>query len=842
MGFQSGLTGLSVFSKSLDVIGNNIANANTVAMKTSRTEYADLASKQVGGGSEVGFGVSVATVAQQFTQGNMSVTGNALDIAINGNGFFQVINPSGTKAYTRDGQFKVDKDGNLITNSGALVMGYKTDKLGIPSSPVLPTKMTVPTGAPIPASETKNIIAGFNLTNRAKGAAESTPPTPIATYGTTITTFDAQGSEIPVSLYFSRGLSIPADTLKGIPAKDVWYVYDNNNVAAGDLEIKETLANAEPQKAVVAAANDALNIAKLPETITTAITTVEANKTSSASDYSFASTAAPRTAFWVNDYFVTNGTFPTDAWINAKLALEGVTEPISGELMGKLQRAKMLADAAQLANDAALAADQAVKDSPLPEIAPKPTPHITKLFPSDGAMKAYESGIKPVAYIPASSTDVQIKFYSREADDDLQVFTKDGKHLIGTDFKDRVWTNNGIRTPGDVEKKVFSEAEFNPDAVYDGSQLLKGSSGKTLAGSYNGMNFTYSGDSFDFNKNYNESITIDQVTEDLFLFSVGRGWFDAGVSGTFPPSPNTPAPITKQSLIAEAGIKRAAAAKALKDAQAAAVSAKNAIVTAYNANNANSTLSQLVTATTVTVTKVADAIAAVEKTGVSDKTENLKGAISEQLALSDSDSRRTKALYKLEFTEDGKLIATYENGKDEFAGIFTPSETKGILSHTIDPSKSKPSSIVKPFNVSIDLSAATQFSDAFAVNKLTQDGYTSGSLTGLSVNSTGEIITNYSNGQTQVQGKLVLADFRNTQGLTNVGAGNYIETLLSGNPVIGVAGVGSFGTLRSGALEDSNVDLTKELVDMMIAQRSYQASAQNIKTQDQIMSTMVNIR
>ncbi len=85
-------------------------------------------------------------------------------------------------------------------------------------------------------------------------------------------------------------------------------------------------------------------------------------------------------------------------------------------------------------------------------------------------------------------------------------------------------------------------------------------------------------------------------------------------------------------------------------------------------------------------------------------------------------------------------------------------------------------------------------------------------------------------------------NFRNVQGLEPVGGNNWIETAESGQPVLGVPGEGKFGALRSGALEDSNVDLTAELVNMMTAQRNYQANAQTIKTQDQVMSTLVNLR
>ena len=142
----------------------------------------------------------------------------------------------------------------------------------------------------------------------------------------------------------------------------------------------------------------------------------------------------------------------------------------------------------------------------------------------------------------------------------------------------------------------------------------------------------------------------------------------------------------------------------------------------------------------------------------------------------------------------------------------------------------------------MDVSKTTQYGTSFAVSNLTQDGYTAGDLTGITIDESGVITTRYSNGETQARGQLLLADFRNVQGLTQIGGGNWIESYASGQPVLGSPGLGKFGGLRSGALEDSNVDLTGELVNMMTAQRNYQANAQTIKTQDQIMSTLVNLR
>jgi flagellar hook protein FlgE len=163
--------------------------------------------------------VSVATISQQFTQGNLNITGNNLDVAINGGGFFQVTKTNGSTAYTRDGQFKLDKDGNLLTNTGAFLMGYPTDTTGAATS-ITPGKLTLPTGAPIPAKPTSLITAEFNLDARAPIALATTSP---AQYGTSISTYDSQGVAIPVSLYF-----VKSDV-------DTWNVYDSLATAQTDL-------------------------------------------------------------------------------------------------------------------------------------------------------------------------------------------------------------------------------------------------------------------------------------------------------------------------------------------------------------------------------------------------------------------------------------------------------------------------------------------------------------------------------------------------------------------------------------------------------------------------------
>jgi flagellar hook protein FlgE len=421
MSFQTALSGLNAASRGLDVIGNNIANANTPGMKSARAEFADIVTASLGSGGDSGAGIGLtASTAQQFTQGGITITGNSLDVAVNGGGFFQEKNPDGSMAYTRAGDFKLDTGGFMVTNTGGKVMGYPTDKNGIKTSSTL-TAMHMPTGAPIAASATANIMAELNLPTAATVAAgapakpgppavAAVPATPRSAYGTSLTTFDSQGTAVPVSLYFEK--TATADT---------WAVYDSL-------------------------------------TATTPIATL------------------------------------------------------------------------------------------------------------------------------------------------------------------------GFGTGGQLLSSVDSTSAATP--------------------------------------------------------------------------------------------------------------------------------------------------------------------------------------------------------------------TLGVLPITLTSSNGN----IGKFSAKLDVSSATQFGTGFAVSNLTQDGYTAGELTKVSIGNTGAITATYSNGQTQTAGQVALTNFANVQGLKAIGGNAWIETYSSGPPVYGVAGEGRFGALQSGALEDSNVDLTAELVNMMTAQRAYQSNAQAIKTQDQIMSTLVNLR
>ena len=201
-------------------------------MMSSRTEFASLVAASIvtgGGGSGAGIGVEVAAISQSFTQGNINITGNNLDVAINGGGFFQLKQADGSAAYTRDGSFKLNKDGYLMNNSGANVMGYPTDPAtGKPTSASIQA-LQLPTSAPIAANPTTAIVTEFNLDARAP-LATATPVTPRSTYGTSMTAYDSQGTAVPVTLYFERD-TVGNSTVTP-PTGDTWKVYDSLSTTA----------------------------------------------------------------------------------------------------------------------------------------------------------------------------------------------------------------------------------------------------------------------------------------------------------------------------------------------------------------------------------------------------------------------------------------------------------------------------------------------------------------------------------------------------------------------------------------------------------------------------------
>jgi flagellar hook protein FlgE len=142
----------------------------------------------------------------------------------------------------------------------------------------------------------------------------------------------------------------------------------------------------------------------------------------------------------------------------------------------------------------------------------------------------------------------------------------------------------------------------------------------------------------------------------------------------------------------------------------------------------------------------------------------------------------------------------------------------------------------------VSLSKGTQFGSDFAVSTIVQDGFTTGQLRGLEIDNTGVAFARYTNGQARALGQVAIAGFANPNGLQPLGGTSWAETFSSGAATLGEPGSSGLGVIQSGALEDSNVEITEQLVNMIIAQRNFQANAQVIQTEDAITQTVINLR
>ncbi|VWD63141.1 flagellar hook protein FlgE [Burkholderia lata] len=218
MGYQQGLSGLSGASNALDVIGNNIANANTVGFKSSTAQFADMYANSVATSTntQIGIGTALNSVEQNFGQGTINTTSSSLDVAINGNGFFQMSN-NGVTTYSRDGTFQRDKNGFIVDSQGRSLMGYAANAGG-----VINTAQTVPLQAPtnnIAPTATTKISAQFNLNSQ-----DTTPTkTPFSAtdnttynYSTSIQVYDSLGGSQAVNMYFVKSAAGTWEAYAGV--------------------------------------------------------------------------------------------------------------------------------------------------------------------------------------------------------------------------------------------------------------------------------------------------------------------------------------------------------------------------------------------------------------------------------------------------------------------------------------------------------------------------------------------------------------------------------------------------------------------------------------------------
>ncbi|MGY3886344.1 flagellar hook protein FlgE [Aeromonas aquatica] len=269
MSFNNALSGINAAQKDLNVTANNIANVNTTGFKESRAEFADVYANSifVNAKTQVGNGVATGAVAQQFHQGALQFTNNALDLAIQGNGFFVTSDSMNSldRTYTRSGAFKLNENSYMVSNSGGYLQGYETNADGTPKA--VSINATKPIQIPDRAGEpvmTSRIDAGFNLPSTASplaagnGAADASKfdPKDSTTYSssTSVVVYDSLGEPHTITQYFVKEAD-PADVTKPVvPTAWRMYLYQGDkpiDIAGGTATTMATGVSQAPLSARV---------------------------------------------------------------------------------------------------------------------------------------------------------------------------------------------------------------------------------------------------------------------------------------------------------------------------------------------------------------------------------------------------------------------------------------------------------------------------------------------------------------------------------------------------------------------------------------------------------------
>ena len=806
-GFNTAVTGLKSASQMLDVAGNNIANSSTVGYKSSRTEFSDIyATSVVGAGSsnQPGSGVTVSDISQDFSAGTIEFTNNNLDLAINGSGFFQMDDGQGGTTYTRAGSFELDKDGFIVSKNGKYLQGYGLDALGNQ----LPLQNLSVTQKESPPKATESIDLSFNIDSAADATALSrtfdrTNPGSY-TYSTTVETVDSLGNSNSIRFYM----------VEQAPVREQ-YTFDMSELAS-------------------------------PGTITSAA--ADATLTSNDTDLTVILTDSNVPANTLQGTFTLNLTIANDG--TSATALENA---INGAL-----------DAADTAHDGKAYVDVSWD-----------TNSSRYIFSVNDPM--WVNTASSLAFnVEASATDTAAAeaFFPATASTDQQVedilisgvsFTLAEMLDFPSFSSDTKLTNFRIQEPriddlslaydpanGQLTFEVKADSTQTGDIVVDGAGTVNGTTTGVAASTVS----LVGGAPVERDANEVQVLTLtdNDGSGNLVGFNA-----DGLVASSTISLGGVDIPLTAGLDIDEIG--------ELVEAYERDIINKNPDIESvvYDPNSGN-----------VTVTWKADAgnvdpiaVSSLDAGGVPFVMDGSDIRIQETKGDNSFQGQYRMYAYLNDQTalDIGKVVDPGEGGYPTLTEVgpvvvsFNPT-TGNLLSingETVASQSAAPKITIRgadPANpdddvldsdvdglegIQLDISGSSQFASESIVKAASQDGYPKGDLIGVTFAETGEMVASFSNGQRQNLGLVAIASFENQAGLRSAGATEWIATLSSGSAILNPPGTGLNGTLRSAALESSNVDLSAELVKLIEAQRNFQANSKTLETQNTVTQAILQI-
>jgi flagellar hook-basal body protein len=921
MSFYTSLTGLNAATAMLGVTSNNIANVGTTGFKRSRADFGDIfaTSPLQKASSTVGQGVSLKQVSQEFSQGNISFSSNALDLAVTGDGFFPMRSSDGLQeSFTRNGSFLLNEQFNVVNSAGQRLMASTVDSTGSANVNER-VVLTIPQKTSGEAKQTSEVALGLNFPADASVITVPFNRSNPATFNksTAFTVYDNGGNGYLATIYYVKAQNANQaspynkwETHVFIGSDEVNSSLQQSTDKNGEKQYVNQYGEIQPYSAVklelTTNKTQMFSLNQLtdsrvsaPATITTDPVDLGAGinfhslvNTSSTSDNA-ASLTALQSMFSIN----VDGSSQA---INVDLSYLAKTDKvmsgteIAAEVTNLLNQKfgdEKYFDFSSTSSHSFVVTDTKINDGVPTETYPLGTPtpltiDITNALPAnlkkvtiaqaEAAIQAkLDAAINDSAASPPVVNTLTVKYdYATQgfkfvdAGNTITLSsgtdTTKSNDLMGLTSKAVTLDDAGgyaakVVPNGSASVVPLADQRYGMSMVYDSVNksfhLMSGTTGdqssieitnastnaltgtlfglknQSVAQSTTALRGTPSTPAIATGTtptvNTNNNFPVDTPANSTFVVTVD------GVKGvvTIPQKPDYSLDTFMQAL--QDGINSLASTNA--DGSPTTV---NGVKVTYDSVSKNFVFK--------TSTATADSFITIsgDKSWGLDNVTATRGSTSTWIKptqhagefidsngkeTTSSDGYTTLPKWSPIYLDKGEL--TFDTG----GKLVSPQA--GTQLDTVFLAGGKGA-----LTININYSASTQYTSPFAVLSQSQDGAPEGDLVGVTIGNDGLVSASFSNGTQKSLAKILLVNFSSPVGLRQIGDSSFLASAASGKPILGTAGSAGFGTLRAGATERANVDLTQELVDLITAQRNFQANAKAIETSTTMTSAIINMR
>ena len=833
MSFYTSLTGLNAATAMLGVTSNNISNVGTTGFKRSRADFGDIfaTSPLQKASSTVGQGVSLKQVSQEFSQGNISFSSNALDLAVTGDGFFPMRSADGLQElYTRNGSFLLNEQFNVVNSSGQRLMAATVDSTGSANVNER-VVLTIPQKTSGDAKQTSLVSLGLNFPADAAVITEPFNRSNPATYNksTAFTVYDNGGNGYLATIYYTK----TSNANQNVPFNK-W----QTNVFVGEDQVNASLVQATD------ANNERIYVNQYGQTKPYSLVKDELT-TSKTQLFSLDELTAKKTsvAATVKGNIIAESGASSYDWI------AGITVG-DAKLSGLLTTNAFTVDIDKTGS--AVAVD-------LSKLASLPAG--TKITGDLIAQEATNQLISKFGLARGTSTT------STTVAATVATTASTTTSTVGSVVTTVVTTAGTTASPGTITTTVTGPAANQRYGMKVGFDAV------------NKQFFLESGTTGDTSSIAVSSVSTAAATA-MGLKAATVGAETVAVRG-IPSTPaitfgSTPTVNTATNFSVDAtnnkfivtvdGIKSTVSLDIREYSLAEFTQALQDKINSMQEVRTDGLTPKEINGVQVSFDTTKKAFKFTSGTTGADSFIKISGepiwglsAVEAGRGETSTWIQPTQHVDYVNGTPQPKYIDAQGNettSTDGYVGLpaWSPVyldkgeltfDTGGKLVSPIEGTQLETVYLAGgkgALRINIDYSASTQYSSAFAVLSQSQDGAPEGDLVGVTIGNDGLVSASFSNGSQKSLAKILLANFSSPVGLRQIGDSSFLASAASGKPILGTPGSAGFGTLRAGATERANVDLTQELVDLITAQRNFQANAKAIETSSTMTSAIINLR